>query len=161
MFIGIVRLVSCMTLTNSQKKYLTLWNRPHLIVGESALARNGLMYGSCVLCIYTPYKELHHLNFNDVYIEHYHITDDKECISCIDNNFNIYIPTAERAIVDTIINLDNNYIEGPLIESLQNYSSKNDDLSLLYKVADTYNLSREDLEYWLQEAREESDMSMG
>lgn len=64
-------------------------------------------------------------------------------------------------MVDTITFLDKNYIEGPLIESLQTYLYRNKDLSKLREVTDFYNLPMSTLDYWIKEAEEETDMSMG
>lgn len=74
---------------------------------------------------------------------------------------NILEPTQERTIVEGVFYRE--YMdEGILIEGLQNYiESHKDDCSLLYDLAPKYRLKEKDLTYWLNEAREESDMSMG
>lgn len=131
-----------------------------LAVSETALAANGLMWGGGGLVLYTPLSEIDNLTVGDVRFEHNHFSDSDNCY-VMDMEHNIWVPTAEKALVDTIAFLDDNYIEGALIESLQNYLAKHDDLSKLYEVADHYNVSRDKVDYWINEAIEEGDMSMG
>lgn len=131
-----------------------------LAVGASALELNKLMWGGYGIELYTDYEELHHVRMGAVYLEHYHFSDRNFC-QMIDTCNRVWLPSAERSLVDTITFLDYNYIEGPLIESLQNYIRKHGDLSELRKVADFYKLPQETLDYWINEALEETDMSMG
>lgn len=145
--------------TKNQLNYFSA-NRDYrtLIVGQCSLVDNGLMYGPCTLDVLSRYKEIDHTNYGDICIEYYHFRDGYFCRE-IDSEHNVWLPSPERAIVDTITFLDKNYIEGPLIESLQNYLRKNPDLTELRKVADFYKLPQETLNYWIREA-EEWDMSM-
>lgn len=148
-------------LTKGQIRYLEV-NRayPLLIVGTRALVDNGLMYGPCTLDIYESNPRCHDIHFGDVTLEHYHFHDGYFCTE-IYPEYNLWLPSAERAIVDTITFLDKNYIEGPLIESLQTYLGEHEDLSELRKVADFYKLPQETLDYWIKEAQENGPMSMG
>lgn len=148
-------------LSRNQQTYISA-NRPanFLVVGTTALTCNKLMWGGDELILYTPWEELDHIPMCDMRLEHYHFSDGDYC-SLMDQVNNLWLPTAERALVDTINFLEKNYIEGPLIESLQTYLEKNKDLSELYAVADHYGVSRDKINYWIDEAREESDMSMG
>lgn len=137
--------------------------RDFLLVGIPSLVYNGLMYGNVnsePLVLYTPYSELDGVLNIDVHLEHNHF-NDSDFVFVFSESNNLWLPTPERAIIDTIAFLNYNYIEGPLIESLQNYMYKRDDYTELYKVAEHYNVSRDTVDYWLKEAREESDMSMG
>ena len=137
--------------------------RDFLLVGEPSLVYNGLMYGGIgtePLAIYINEKDLDGVHIGDVFLEYYHFSDGTYCRE-FDKDNSIWLPSAERALVDTMHFLQYNYIEGPLIESLQNYLSKHDDLAELYAVADHYNVPRSEVDYWINEAREESDMSMG
>lgn len=149
----------CKMLTKWQEMYLHVNPINHLVVGESALARNGLMYSGNILCLYTPYQELDGVARFGIITECNHFEDGYFC-KTIDRD-NLWLPSAERALVDTINFLEKNYIEGPLIESLQTYLSEHEDLSELYKVADFYNVPKESINYWINEALEETDMSMG
>lgn len=140
-------------------------NRPtnFLLVGTPSLVYNGLMYGNVsgeMLTVYTDILELDGLHLGDVSLEYNHFNDSAYCIE-FDKDNNLWLPTAERALVDTIHFLKQNYIEGPLIESLQNYLAKHEDLSELYAVAEHYSVSRDEIDYWINEALEEDDMSMG
>ena len=71
----------------------------------------------------------------------------------------LHEPTKERALVETI-KFHDYFNEGILIEALQNYIRNVEDFSLLYEVAEYFGVSRDDVDYWINEAREESDMSM-
>ena len=70
-----------------------------------------------------------------------------------------YAPTNERAIIEAI-KFHDYFNEGILIEALQNYIAGNPNMPLVYEVADYFNVPRDDIDYWFNEAREESDMSM-
>lgn len=148
-------------LSRNQRIYLDV-NKPtnFQIVGESALTYNKLMWGGGDLVLYTPVSLLDNLSYGDIHLEHNHFTDGYYCNE-VDGENNLWLPSAERALVDTINFIEQNYIEGPLIESLQTYLSEHDDLSKLYEVADFYKVSRDTIDYWINEAREESSMSMG
>ena len=151
-------------LSFNQQKFIDV-NRPtkFLLVGTPSLVYNDLMYGNIGgehLNVYTDIEDLDGIRLGDVSLEHYHCSDSEYC-SEMDPINNLWLPTAERALVDTINFLDKNYIEGPLIESLQTYLSSHEDLSELYAVAAHYNVPKENIDYWIKEALEESDMSMG
>lgn len=135
-------------------------NRPHIIVGESALANNGLIYWSNCLKLWTPYETLDGVKYIGGVLEYYHLIDDKY-LTVVDSDLNLYIPTQEKSIIDVILHLDEYYIEGLLIEALQNYIAQHDDLLTLYNVANYYGLSAKELDYWINEAINEDDMSMG
>ncbi len=153
-----------MILSMNQKLYIEANGHVDmLMVSTPSLIYNKLMWGNAgiePLYIYTPIAELDGLRLGDVHLESNHFSDGAYC-SLMDEENRLWLPTAERALVDTIAFLDNNYIEGPLIESLQTYVNEHDDLSELYKVARYYKVSKNDIDYWIREAREEGDMSMG
>lgn len=78
------------------------------------------------------------------------------------NNPKLFIPTKERTIVDYVKLNDRYGDEGILIESLQSYlHDYGKDLTKLYEVASFYNLPKEQLDYWINEAKNESYMSEG
>lgn len=135
-------------------------DRPHIIVGESALANNGLIYWCNCLKLWTPYELLDGVKYHGGVLEYYHLIDDAY-LDVVDSDLNLYIPTQEKSIVDVILHLEQYYIEGPLIEALQNYIAQHNDLLILYNVADYYGISSVDLDYWINEAINEDDMSMG
>lgn len=147
-------------LTKSQEIYLQINSEQHIVSGEAALQMNGLIYGNGVLCVNTPHEFLDGLTRGDVVTEYYHFNDNNYCRpeSSVPN---LQIPSKERAIIDTINFIDKNFIEGLLIEALQEYISRYNDLSKLYEVADHYKVPRDKVDYWIKEAQEESDMSMG
>lgn len=132
-----------------------------LIVGQRSLVDNGLMYGPCTLDVLACDKCIDGIRLADVVLEYNHFVDGYFCTE-IDSQNRVWLPTAERALVDTIMFINNNYIEGPLIESLQTYLGwhSDGDLSELHKVANFYKLPQDTLDYWIREARESGSMSI-
>jgi hypothetical protein len=139
-------------------KYLT-----GVLVLSTAADRVGLCYfNSWFLQLATNRCELNNIELP--MCRYYYVQDlDREhYLKSSESNPNLLIPTQERALVD-YIKLEEEYgDEGILIESLQSYLAQHsDNLEKLYEVADFFKLPREELEYWLKEAREESYMSEG
>ena len=86
------------------------------------------------------------------------VSGDKKHIKlCLGTVYgNVYYPTAERAIVDNIRHQDV-FEEFFLVEALQRYERDNPDLVKLREVAAEYGQS-EQLEYWLEEARNDFEV---
>ena len=142
-----------------RKRYIDTENKNILLCGYSAAGFNRLAYRPEALEIYTQYSELDNLNVRGFVLCHYHLNDN-DYVECIGDK--IYKPTREKCIIDTIIFLDKNYNEGLLIEMLQNYSEQeNRNFEKLYEVGVHYNVTKETIDYWIKEADEETDMSMG
>lgn len=133
-----------------------------LIVGHAALTRTGLIHGTTAFDFYTPYPGLHLVRYpGNIMLTHYNFTDS-EYLTVFDEDRHIYLPTKERAIVDGMAWCKQSYSEGELIEAVQNYDyANNGDFAEVYKVAEHYNVDRSIVDYWIDEARNESDMSMG
>lgn len=146
--------------TSFQKIFMQA-NGGAILVGKSGLVFNGLVYGSDIITVYTGYKRLHRIDLTDVILSYYHIDDDLEGVRCIDIENNVWVFSVERAIVDAVKFMYQSYDEGVVIEALQNYLDRSPDLDKLYKVAEHYSVPKSDIDYWLNEAREETDMSMG
>jgi len=73
----------------------------------------------------------------------------------------LLVPTAERALVD-YIRFEKIQDEGTLLWAMQDYlDSSNCDIDKLYEVADFYNVPREEVDYWITEAKTEPYYSMG
>jgi hypothetical protein len=128
-----------------------------ILVGESALALNHLIYGLSYWEIYTNVESMNMCSVDNVIFGYYHFHDDYGLKEISEN---LYLPSAEKAIFDTIVWLPENANEGFLIEALQSYQEHNDK-SKLYECADHYGVPHEFIDYWWKEAEEESDMSMG
>ena len=132
-----------------------LVQKPTVVCNACAMGRAGL--SNCItwkLDLWTSYESLHKADIGlAVYYYKENIDYDNYLIPDKDNPF-ILVPTKERAIVEAII--DDMLDEGILIESIQNYLQFFCNMDLLYEVADFYKLDRDTLEYWLQEAREET-----
>lgn len=134
-------------------------SKPILLVGHSALEYNGLIYGNGFMTVWTPNDKHEGIKFGPLQLERYHF-GDMEFMKEIEDN--IFLPTPEKAIIDTIAFLDKNCNEGELVEALQDYLEDNEDnLSELYKVADYYKVSRDKVDYWITEAATSPYISMG
>ena len=133
-------------------------SEPSVLVGETVLGINNLIYASPSYYILTNHPPLDGYINNDIRYEYYHFRDDFELKEIAPN---VFLPSAERAIVDTIVWLKKNYNEGALIESLQSYQQMGKDKSGLYRVADHYEVPHSCIDYWWEEAENETDMSMG
>lgn len=145
--------------SNNQVKVL-MANGGGAISDCPALAMNGLAWGSNLTAIWTRFESLHRINLGDIYLTHYHFDDDAH-LKKIDDELNVYLPTPDRCLIDAVKFVEKSYDEGVFIEAMQNYLRKHKDLSELYAVADHYNVPKADVDYWIAEALEESDMSMG
>lgn len=64
----------------------------------------------------------------------------------------IIIPSAERAIVDSILNIDS-IDEEYVVESIFAYLGRVSNLRGLYEVADFFSLKRNILDHWIAEAQ--------
>lgn len=133
-----------------------------VVAGESALYRSGLTYSqSFTIDVWTDNKEIPNGIFA-VYVKYFYNPMAKDFSYTVESpvSVNIHEPTQERAIVEAVKFRDN-ISEGVLIEAVQNYLWEHTNLTILYEVADYFKVSRKDIDYWINEAREESDMSMG
>lgn len=129
-----------------------------IIVGDASLYMNQLCYGYSPIAVYTKYRDIDGCITPYGVFEAYHFNDLNYCKEVLER---VYLPTPERALVDTIVWLPENCNEGQLIESLQTYQYKVHNKDKLYEVADYYKTPRCFIDYWWKEAEEESDMSMG
>ena len=131
-----------------------------VIVGDSALSLNKLIYDMSPMSILTNNIHLNRCPSINYRSEYYHFNDLYLCTEIAQG---VYLPTAEKAILDAIVWLPENMNEGSLIEALQSYQQMHGDKGKvkLYEVADYYKVPHEFVDYWWKEAEEESDMSMG
>ena len=131
-----------------------------IYTGNTALVYAGLIQESTAIkdisswrtkvdgCVAPGVRYLYNPNF-----------DDKRYLRRLPDNS--MTPIAERALVEYIQN-EKHRDEFTIIWALQNYlNSEHKNMSLLYEVADHFNLSREIVDYWVKEAIEENDISMG
>ena len=135
-------------------------NQNILIVGDSALSLNKLIYDMSPISLLTNNVHLNRCPSINYRNEYYHFND---LYLCTEISHGVYLPTIEKAIIDTIVWLPENMNEGSLIEALQSYQQMCGDggKQKLYEVADYYKVPHEFVDYWWKEAEEESDMSMG
>lgn len=129
-----------------------------LLVGSSALAANGLVSGYAGYFVLTPVKPMDGVPLNNVVFEYYHFHDD---YSLREIQPRLYVPSAERAIIDCMTWQEENKDEGFLIEALQTYQEQGHKVSDLYECADHYLVPYEVVDYWWKEAEEDTEMSMG
>lgn len=134
-----------------------------IITLSTAMNRVGLCYfNSWFLDLATDKIEIKDMEFSMCRYLYYPDLDRVHYLVPSESNPDLLIPTRERAIVDYVKLQDEYGDEGILIESIQSYlRDYEEDLPKLYEVADFLKLPRKELDYWLNEAREESDMSMG
>ena len=129
-----------------------------LLVGSSALSANGLVSGYLGYFVWTPLRVLNGVPIDDVVLEHYHLNDNYKLREISPK---VKVPTPERAIIDTMVWYKENGTEGFLIEALQTYQEQGHKVDDLYECADHYLVPHEVVDYWWQEALEDSEMSMG
>jgi len=138
-------------------KYDKEFSKCYVITGACAFARNGLIYASVThLDLQTDIKEMDGF-CTQVSGFHYNPEIDYEyCVTESPTNPLLLLPTKERAIVECIRHLD--WIdEGFLIEGLKDYINYFWDSRLLLQAAQHFSLSYDELEYWLEEARNDFD----
>lgn len=129
-----------------------------LLVGSSALSANGLVSGYLGYFVWTPVYGMDGVPLNNIVFEHLHVHDDYQLREISPK---LKVPSPERAIIDTMIWYKENGLEGFLIEALQTYQEQGHKPEDLYECADHYLVPHEVVDYWWNEALEESDMSMG
>lgn len=129
-----------------------------VLSGETALSMNGLVSGYDHFILNTPDKPMDYVSLGPVMFQYYHINSDKYLSKICDK---VFLPTPERAIIDTMIWYKENGTEGFLIEALQTYQEQGHKIEDLYECADHYLVPHEVVNYWWQEALEDSEMSMG
>ena len=123
-----------------------------VICGPCALARAGLItYSTELLFLQTPFIEVD--GVCTVYVTYYYYDniDYEHWVYPSKSNPLLLQPTKERAIVDYIRN-EKWCDEGILIEALKSYLMwfRND--KELYEVADFFGVTREIIDYWINEA---------
>lgn len=138
-------------------KYDMEFTKCYVLTGVCMLARNGMVYANVThLDLQTSIEEMHLFRTG---ISSFFFNPDIDygyCVSESASNPLLLLPSKERAIVECIKHLD--WVdEGLLIEGIQNYISDFWNEKLLYEAASHFNLPEEELEYWLEEARNESD----
>lgn len=129
---------------------------PVVVTGEHAFARCGLTT-TFILNVQCE-TDIEYINGCGVCFVHYYCNKNAKnyCETHPSSvNPNILVPSKERAIVDYIMYRDN-FDEGILIEGLMSYLNYNKDLTKLYEVAKHLHLPKKELDYWLEEARNET-----
>lgn len=129
----------------------------YVITGACAFARLGLVHGNPYhLDLQTAFPELDNLN-TIIFAYHYNPNIDFSYQLCPSSTNNLLLlPSRERAIVEVLLHLDW-CDEGILIEALRSYIDQFWNEEKLFAVADYFGLSREILNYWLEEARNAED----
>lgn len=131
-----------------------LKNHNYVITGECALARNGLIYFNAMhLMVYTSYEDLDKLTAGPITYYYCDNIDEENYTIQMSTNEKLLLPTAERAIIEYIMNPDR-CDEGLLLEALDSYINRNQDISKLYEVSDFYGCDRQKLEYWISQLDE-------
>lgn len=139
---------------------LTDLEYPHVICGQCAVARNGLTTQNYThLDLFTEYEALDHLNLAIVMYYYNPSIDTEHWVKPMFTNPNLLLPSPERAIVEYMKN-EKWCDEGTLIEALQGYEFREDicNLPLLYEVAEFFDVPKETMDYWLNEARTDEEV---
>lgn len=140
-------------------KYDKQYTKRYVITGACALARNGLVYAnaehlelqSCVLDVPVLRTVPCNFYYNPEIDWEYELTPSV-------TNPLLLLPSKERALVECIKHLD--WVdEGFLIEALKDYLWRfyDADGEKLYKAAEHFDVSKEAIDYWLDEARNDED----
>lgn len=125
---------------------------------STALARNGLvMFDVIHLDLQTKEKELDKMSFGCFKMFYNSTIDFKYCLTESPSNKLILLPSKERAIVECIKHLD--WIdEGLLIEGIKNYIAYFWNEKLLYETAKHFDVPRETIDYWIEEAKNDYEV---
>lgn len=138
--------------------YDNLVTEKRVLCGPCALARAGLCtYSTVLLFLETPYKEIDGICAACITYWYYpNIDYEYELTPNIENPL-ILQPSKERALVEFIMR-GKAADEGILIEALQSYLLwfRNDEK--LYKCAEHFGVSKETIDYWIQEAEEDEEV---
>lgn len=132
----------------------------YVICGQCAIARNGLTsQNSTHLDLFTEYETLDRLNLVILCYYYNPSIDTEHWVKPMFTNPKLLLPSPERAIVEYIKN-EKWCDEGTLIEALKTYEFRDDicNLPLLYKVAEFFEVPKETIDYWLNEARTDEEV---
>lgn len=126
--------------------------------GSYALAKNSLIcFSPSILCVFTDSTILENVTCTgfDYYYRNMEIDYQYELRPSKENPL-LLIPSKERAIVECIKWLE--YVdEGELIEALKTYLDMFWD-NRIYKVGEHFGISKETLDYWFEEARNDKEI---
>lgn len=130
-----------------------------IVVSDTAFSMHGLVSGYVYIAVYTPYTGIDRIHIaGNVLLEHYHFHDE---YALTKQPSGVYLPSAERCLIDCMVWQNENCDEGFLIEALQTYQQRGHKVEDLYECADHYLVPHEVVDYWWKEAEEDSEMSMG
>lgn len=141
-----------------QPRYNDLIKQTSVVCNQCALARAGLSAsGKVHLDVFTDSKNLNQVTDTGVITYYFNPDIDYEYeVTPSETNSLLLLPSKERAIVECIKWLY--YVdEGVLIEALKTYLDMfwND---RIYEVGAHFAVSRETLDYWFNEAREDEEV---
>lgn len=124
-----------------------------VICGDRALEESGLLYYNpgARLDIFTKYKELDNLYLCVISYHYNPNIDYTNFVKSLKSNNNLLVPSMERAIIECI-KFIYTVSEGSLIEALKDYQLRYKSYDKLYEMADFYQVSKEELDYWIYEA---------
>lgn len=138
-------------------EYDALATKPYVICNACALARNGLVYFNVThLDLFTNIASLGSVFHAGIVSYYYNPNIDYEYEVTPSANPFLLRPSKERALVECIKFLD--YVdEGLLIEGLKSYLDNFWD-DHIYEVGEHFDVSRETLDYWFEEARNDYEV---
>lgn len=130
-----------------------LLKRKHVIAGECALFRRLLIKeytGKVPIYIALDEEAPSNIDFLETYKSTF--AEDFSYTSVYKRVENILRPSAERAIVECILNTEC-FVTPAILEAISCYLSTSSDVKLLYEVAEYFKLPAETLNSWLKEGK--------
>ena len=131
-------------------------SKTYVLSGHSVFSYRGMSCsGSYMPFLYTENKMLDGVTFNP--FVSYWYTDNQDVsnyVELLKGTNNIYLPTIERAIIEALRNDLRCTIEDYFYDDFSRYIEFDMDYKKLCEVADFYGLSREKLDYYINEAKD-------
>ena len=139
-------------------KYDELFKERYVLAGSCALARNGLiMLSPTHLCLQVEDPSMNHFRTCVFEFLSPGKVDYEYALTPSPRNSNLLLPSKERTLVECILHPD--WVdEGFLIEGLQDYLWLFYQEERLEEARKHFGLSKETLNYWLEEARNDKEV---
>ncbi len=128
-----------------------------VIVGKIALVVNAMSTGlPSNICVATKNEWLDGFDLFRLRYKYIEDLDIENFLFPINGNAKLFIPTAERAIVDALRYPDT-LLEEYTLQAIVDYCDmlhKNEDISMLYEVAEFYGISKSEMDSHIEDARD-------
>lgn len=130
----------------------------YVLCGTCALSRNALTYerGEHVE-VFTKNKQFDGMCLAVITYYYNPNIDFDNFVTPMSTNPNLLLPNAERAIIEAL-KFPDTTMEITIIESLNSYIDRFKDTKKLYEMAEFYKYPKEQLEYWINEALNDTEI---